>query len=80
MLSLIKSSLNVTRRVETVKFFHAGRMSQGFEDFFDKKVPNEAYITGRGWTLADVRRKVRLVLCLFETCYESVATYHHNNM
>ena len=48
----------MTRSVENVKCFHAGGVSQGFNEFYDVKVPGTDLVTGRAWTLADVRRKV----------------------
>lgn len=39
--------------------FHAGRLQQGFNEFYDEKSGTDAAaVYGREWTLADVRRKV----------------------
>ena len=62
MFSLIRTSLRLTRSVENVKCFHSGSVFQGFNEFYDVKVPGEVLVTGRSWTLADVRRKVRVTL------------------
>lgn len=51
--------IQIFKTIEHVKYFHAGRLSQGFEEFYDARVPGEPMVTGRAWTLADVRRKVR---------------------
>jgi hypothetical protein len=59
MLNLFKRSVNITKSIDTGRLFHAGRISQGFDEFFDVKKPNEPLVTGRGWTLPDVRRKVK---------------------
>lgn len=59
MLNLFKRSVSIKKNVDTGRFFHIGRISQGFDEFFDVKKPNEPIITGRGWTLPDVRRKVQ---------------------
>lgn len=58
MLSQFRRSVSFAVKTDTVKFFHATRITQGFEEFYDSKVPGEAIVTGRAWTLTDVRRKV----------------------
>ena len=61
MFGLIRTSLRLTRNVENIKCFHTGGVFQGFNEFYDVKVPGEVLVTGRAWTLADVRRKVRVI-------------------
>lgn len=46
-----------------LKFFHTSPSSQGFEEFSEVKKASELIITGRSWTAADLRRKVRLSYC-----------------
>lgn len=38
--------------------FHASRPVCGIEEFLEIKKPTDVIITGRGWTAADLRRKV----------------------
>jgi Mitochondrial 39-S ribosomal protein L47 (MRP-L47) len=58
MMSIFRRSVSFNVKPDTAKFFHATRITQGFEEFYDSKVPGEAIVTGRAWTLTDVRRKV----------------------
>lgn len=58
MMSLFRRSVSVSVRTDTVKYFHATRITQGFEEFYDSKLPGDSMVTGRAWTLTDVRRKV----------------------
>lgn len=37
--------------------FHTSAPSLGWDEFYDKKKPNELVPTGRAWTVADLRRK-----------------------
>ena len=46
-----------------VRSFRATIATNGLEEFFDKKkAPGELTITGRGWTVTDLRRKVGKLL------------------
>ena len=48
----------ITRKIEMNKCFHACKLQQGFNEFYDKKTGTDAVVYGREWTLPDVRRKV----------------------
>ena len=74
MLGLLKSSLRCIRTFENFRSFHAGGLSQGFNEFYDVKVPGEPLTTGRAWSLADVRRKVRYAF--FTTVCFSICELH----
>jgi hypothetical protein len=55
MISVIKFN-NYLRQAS--RTFHVGRVMLGIEEFFDAKKPDESFVTGRGWTVTDLRRKV----------------------
>ena len=57
--SLLKSTAITARKFDKKQCFHAGRLQQGFNEFYDEKAGSDAAVVyGREWTLADVRRKV----------------------
>ena len=51
-------NISVMRPI-TAMSFHTSNIARGFEEFYDQSEKNELLITGRAWTAADLRRKVR---------------------
>ena len=59
MFSFRKSIQSFTRNVSVTKQFRTSAICHGIEEFFEKKTkPGDVIITGRGWTVPDLRRKV----------------------
>ena len=57
--SSVASKLGSTLLSSNKAFFHSSTVVRGFEEFFDDKKATEAVIVGRGWTAADLRKKVQ---------------------
>ena len=53
---------------QAAREYHVSRPVHGFEEFAEVKKPNELVTTGRAWTVADVRRKVRQAGAPTTTC------------
>lgn len=61
-LRTTSTSLPKFNTVPMITSFHTSTSVGGFEEFYDQSEKNEMLVTGRGWTAADLRRKVRTLM------------------
>jgi hypothetical protein len=63
MNALKKITLQINYRsllLSNTKFYSASSIQRGWEEFHDAPLQkNEEFVTGRGWTATELRRKVR---------------------
>jgi hypothetical protein len=56
--------------LNNTKFYSASSIQRGWEEFHDVPLQkNEEFVTGRGWTATELRRKVRSQNSLFIYCH-----------
>ena len=55
--------------------FHTSRSVRGFEEFYDVVDTSKALVTGRGWKLPDLRRKVSKYFSLSSHCLHLIYSF-----